>query len=149
MVNFVVVGCPNCGWIRGIVVGSKKTTCQQCGKTVKASALIPLAQTDSERDLPMLVAAVRASIEGEEGVVGPPPTSPTPHALTSSSPGGKKMDAADIAMALSSRCDFTEEEFLEMALKEGVTKPLEKLHKLLSQGMVLEPKPGKYRWVKT
>ncbi len=61
----------------------------------------------------------------------------------------KKMTAPELAHLLSDggEKEFTVEEFLAMAEKERITKPESKLEQMMDDGMLMEPVPGKLRWL--
>ena len=144
MDRFVVVACPKCRWVRGADMRFRTVTCPQCGKRWKLSKLAALALLEDGRDLPMVVAAVRASISGENAEAVLEASS-----STKSEPALRKRTMEEECMRLS-QCignEFSREALLAAARENRIVKPEEKLQRLLDEGLLMEPRPGILVWL--
>jgi hypothetical protein len=165
--RFGVVLCPKCKTAKGIVLGSKTTTCTRCEKRINLKNARIIVEVDSESELAKAVGEINTRenegeniyledvkvyskvkeqrkeiFEGPEDLYG--------HiAGKISEINGKDEKIVMVAKELSHNLkEFSENDFLEVLSRAGFTKE-DDLHgllaRLLENDIIYEPKNGLYR----
>lgn len=143
---FGVVVCPKCQRARGVRLGSARAKCVHCGHSIDLSKARVFYRTDSEQEL---AAAVKKMMEklaqGVEGMQtekkrrrSPPPKKDRVHLV--------EEELRAIAQELTEKQGlFTPEQFMRRAGLKSAKDAQDLLETMLSEGVILEPRPERYR----
>ncbi|MEM2943484.1 MAG: hypothetical protein QW087_01935 [Methanomassiliicoccales archaeon] len=146
---FCVVVCPHCHKPIGIKLLSEKCTCPSCGKRINPKKLNIYFKTESERELVVavqklsyqLVADRKSSIDKSLGE--------NEYLLSKTAPAKTPRDESSIVKMIDDLCrekgEFTIDDLSKLIGNVHITEVL--IEKLLSEGILYEPRPGYYKKV--
>lgn len=167
--RFGVVKCPNCKTARGIVLGSKTTTCTRCQKRINLKNARIIVEVDSESALAKAVGEINTRENEGESIYqedvkmyskvkeksnyefGVPEDLYGHIAGKLSEINGKDKKISMAAKELTNKIgEFSENDFFEVLKRAGFIKK-DDLHtfltRLLDHDIIYEPKNGLYRFV--
>ena len=167
--RFGVILCPQCKTARGIMLGSKTTSCVKCGKKINLKKARLLVKVRTESDLAHAVGEINMKLsngqevyqmdlkilEDEKETIGSQAKEPkniydTIAERLSEVPGRDNRIKAAAKEIYSKIGEFTEKDFLEVLKRTGFKEEDELrnyLRRLLENDIIYEPKNGIYRCV--
>jgi hypothetical protein len=167
--RFGVILCPQCKTARGIMLGSKTTSCVKCGKKINLKKARLLVKVRTESDLAEAVGKINMKLgNGEEDyqtdlkmlkdekeikrsqAEEPKNIYDRIAARLSEVPGRDNRIKASAKEIYSEIGEFTEKDFFEVLKRTGFKEGDELrnyLRRLLENDIIYEPKNGLYRCV--
>lgn len=142
---FGVIVCSRCNRVRGVELDARRTTCPGCGHSIDVTRARVYFRTE---DLGELAEAVR------QKAMEIAPTSNGKETMNWSLEVGKepverKLDENALLLAavrLSERSgDFSLSDLMDECKIEDREKTSELLERMLHEGLIYEPEPGRYR----
>ncbi|MBC7108098.1 MAG: DUF1922 domain-containing protein [Methanomassiliicoccales archaeon] len=149
---FGVVICPNCNRPRGVNLSAKKAMCPACGKHIDLKRAKIYFETDSEAELAEAVRKLSeqtsGGLEDSTDFISRKKKKSDESHLNSIYKPSKARDDEDqariLVKELSARTgEFSLEDLCRVIGDEEEAMTL--LEKLLSAGIIFEPRPGRYR----
>jgi len=143
---FGVVVCPKCKKARGVVIGSARAKCPRCGHSIDLSKARIFYKTDSQAELAEAVKKMMDRLsEGIEDI-DVERKRRRPVVKKETRPRRTEDSLVAVAKQLTTRQGtFAVEDFASALEIKDVEAASKLIDALLAQGLLLEPRPGRYR----
>ncbi|MGD1059856.1 MAG: hypothetical protein ABR879_00140 [Methanomassiliicoccales archaeon] len=143
---FGVVVCPKCKKARGVVLGSARARCPRCGHSIDLSKARVFYKTDSQAELAEAVKKMMDRLN--EGIEEIDVERKRRRPFEKKEVRTRRTEDSLLAAVreLSERLGtFGPEDFAKSIETKDVEEASKLIDNMLAQGLLLEPRPGRYR----
>ena len=143
---FGVVVCPKCKKARGVIIGSAKAKCPRCGHSIDLSKARVFYKTDSQAEL--AEAAKKMMDRLSEGIEDIDVERKRRRPVVKKETRPRRTEDSLVAVAKQltmAQGTFAVEDFANGLEIKDVVVASKLIDAMLAQGLLLEPRPGRYR----